>query len=130
MTAVTREQYLAFGHSALPPARFDEFAHRAGLYARERTFGRFGWPPGDGASDDPELLERNLRGVCALADLFFRSEAAVGIGGAAITSFANEGYRETYESDARAGSGDLHERRLKTALAAFFSPAQLSRRAG
>ena len=131
MIHVTRETYLELGHTALPPERFGEFINRAGLYAQEQTLGRVRWsfkPLKKKGMD--ELAERNARGICALADLFYQFEAAVGIGGAAIVAFANEGYRETYEGGSRAGSSNAFQRRLQAALQAFFTQGQLCRRAG
>ena len=128
MIHVTREMYRARGFDALPENRFDELIARAGLYAQEQTLGRVRWsfsPIRRKRFDG--LTERNIRGICSLADLFFRNEAAVGENGAAIIAFANEGYRETYEGGARVGSTDLFQRRLNTILQAYFSQEQLSR---
>ena len=128
MIHVTRGMYLERGHSALPEDRFAEFMNRAGLYAQELTMGRLAWSFKPVGKKLDVLGERNALGICALADLFYRFEAAVGIGGAAIVAFANEGYRETYEGGSRAGSSDAFNRRLQAILAAFFEPWQLCRR--
>ena len=128
MIHVTREMYQARGFDALPDNRVEELITRAGLYAQEQTLGRVQWSfvPLKKKRYD-KLTERNIRGICSLADLFFRNEAAVGENGAAIIAFANEGYRETYEGGARVGSTDLFLRRLNTAMQAYFSQEQLSR---
>ena len=129
MIHVTREMYLARDFNALPPGRFEEFITRAGFYVQEQTLGRVKWSfkPMKKKRHD-ELTERNIRGICSLADLFYRFEAAVGIGGAAIVAFANEGYRETYEGGSRAGSSDAYQRRLQAVIQAFFTQEQLCRR--
>ena len=127
MIHVSRADYLRLGHSAIPEDRFGELASRAGLYASARTLGRVGWSASPVRGKRTGLEERNMRGARALADLFHRDEAAVGLTGAAIISFANEGYRETYEGGAKAGSAGTLARRLDRILRAFFSPEQLSR---
>lgn len=139
---ITYEMYTGRGFTALDEDRFSLYITRAGLYIQEITFGRITWlfsPPsipdgGEDATPPPigvfdDLTERNIRGICDLADLFFRNEAAISPEtGAAIISFTNEGYRETYEGGARAGSGTLFDSRLERILQTYFTTAQLSRR--
>lgn len=143
--------YETLGFSAIPEDRFAVFINRAGFYVQERTLGRCRWgltehpPPSNADASSPyetrkdvvenipnelngTLKSRNILGICEIADLFFRSEAAVGENGAAIISFSNEGYRETYEGSARGGSLDLFSLRLTNIMAAYFSVEQLSRR--
>jgi len=125
--------YTERGFSAIPEDRFNVFISRAGLYVQEQTLNRLTWtfkPPSPALAEFTDLEESNIRGICDLAELFFRSEAAVGENGAAIISFTNEGYREVYEGGARGGSGELFQRRLNTILQAYFTAEQLSRRMG
>jgi hypothetical protein len=130
---VTYEQYLAMGYSAVPENTFTTLISRAGLYAETITLGRARWsytplPDQDDAPEVAALRERNMRGICELADLYHRSEAAVGENGAAIIAFTNEGYRETYESGSRGQGVVLLQYRLATIINAFFTTAQRSRR--
>lgn len=138
---ITYEMYRGRGFFALDEDRFPMYIRRAGKFVESITFGRIKWvhtppstpdvegeatPPPIEVFDDPK--ESNILGICELAELFFRNEAAVGENGASIISFTNEGYRETYEGGARAGSGTLFDSRLERILQAYFTIGQLSRR--
>jgi hypothetical protein len=130
---ITYEMYRDFGFSAVPEDRFSQLITRAGLYAEEQTLGRIKWAFKPVIVDyddyeDEELAERNMRGICEIAELFFRNEAAVGETGAAIIHFSNEGYSETYEGGAREQGQNLFHERMTRILFAYFTQAQLSRR--
>lgn len=135
--------YEARGYSAIPVDRFKTFITRAGLFAQEKTLGRVKWSFAsqteptqedypdyniDEFEDAFDLREQNIHGICTLADLYFRSEAAVGESGATLISFINEGYHETYEGLAQGGYIELLNHRLSSILFAHFSAEQLSRR--
>ena len=136
MINVTYEMYAARGFGALNERNFDAYINRAGLYAQARTLGRVEWSFGPPAKRKRRkrglgnLEERNARGICELADLFYRFEAAVSDNGAAIISYRNEGISETFEGGAREGSGDSFHRRLSGIMRAYFAPEQLSRAVG
>jgi len=127
---ITREMYEDRGFSAIPESSFRTFITRAGYFIQEQTLKRVLWSIVPITVDEPldEVKERNIYGICELAELFFRSEAAVGENGAAIISFANEGYREVYEAGTRSGSSSLFEGRLSRIMSAYFTTEQLSRR--
>ena len=127
---ITKDMYTDRGFEAIPDSKFQLLITRAGLFIQEQTLGRLEWSFAPIVYPDPmdALLERNIRGICDLAELFFRNEAAIGENGAAIISFSNEGYREVYEGGARAGSMDSFTSRLSNILVSYFSTEQLSRR--
>jgi len=85
----------------------------------------------DGIQEELELLilwddlaERNIRGICTIADIYFRSEAATGESGAALIAFNNEGYSEKYDT---CDSGRL-QMQLNQVLMTFFEASQTVRR--
>ena len=130
---VTFKEYKAFGYDLIPKKVFPKIITRAGLTVEQRTLGRVTeeWLANPGADIPPELVKRNKRGICEIADLYFTLQnKPVGEAGAVIKSFSNEGYSETLADTTGESSRLVLENDVAAVMDIFFTPEQLFRGVG
>lgn len=131
---VTFQEYTEFGYDAIPELRFARFMIKAGGFVEKWTLGRVNYVvlnPANNEYVDDELIERNKRGICEIAELVFtRDNPAIGESGQPIKSFSNEGYSETLANAGTAEMDAFFECEAMGILTAYFTPEQLYRGGG
>ena len=129
---VSFREYVNFGYETIPKEQFERFINKAGYLTEKWTLGRV-----TDASLNPArkirdaLVQRNKRGICELAELYFRKESrALGEAGSYIQSFSNEGYSETVADAGAVNTAVAFEVESAAIFDTYFTPEQLCRRAG
>ena len=134
MTFVSYREYKRLGFSLIPRSAFNRFIARAGYTVETQTFGRVNaqWLNEKSYDDDMRnLKERNMRGVCEIADLLYANDnRVIGESGGAIRSFSNEGYSETLADNASSDARLAFEKNLRDIINTYFTDYQLNRRMG
>lgn len=147
------DEYLALGYSAIQSGNdFARIMARAGRIAERETMERVNqvflaqWiildpdeppefdpvEPGEDAADWYDMMEtiaNNKRGLAEIADILYQAanSSVTADGGAAIASFRNEGYSETYVDANTPQALEAQDSRIDAILYEFFEPWQLYR---
>jgi len=136
MKIITFQEYTDFGFSTIPENVFERWITEAFWIVERWSFGRV--YPFEMAEDDPTeyadpiLVERNKRGICAVADLVYGKNAlsSATASGAQLKGFSNEGYSETYATMTPGDIEDQFNNELMRVMFMYFTQYQLHRRAG
>ena len=125
------EEYTEMGYDSIPEQRFYRYICKAGSIIETNTLGRVTDEFLNSEDSDQQLVKKNKRGICEVADLVYDFDnVATGESGAKIKSFSNEGYSETFVDKSTTDAKQSFSQNLKDILSTFFTTEQLSRQAG